>query len=114
MFVPVAKGTAKIVVFGRVLLKQVQGLLMTRPAITGRGFLSIGNHQRHMNRMARHASLKIHILGVLFVAIHAAWNLPMGCVAFVASQIRVGAGVFLDFDALLLVAGQASCDKFTF
>ena len=44
MFFPVAKGTAKIMVFGRVLLKQVQGLLMTRPAITGRRLLSIGNH----------------------------------------------------------------------
>ena len=98
---------------GRIILKQRQRLLMTRPAIMGRGLLSIGNHQRHMDRMARHAGLKIHVLGVLLVAIHAAWNLPMGCVALVASHICVGAGVFFDLNTLLLVAGQAGCDKLT-
>ena len=86
---------------------------MTRPAIMGRGLLSIGNHQGHVDRMARHAGLKIHILGVLFVAIHAAWNLPMGCVALVASHIGVGAGVFFDLNTLFLVAGQAGRDKLT-
>jgi hypothetical protein len=57
--------------------------------------------------MARHTGLKIHVLGVFFVAIHTAGNLPMDRVALVASQICVGAGVFLDLNTLLLVAGQA-------
>ena len=39
MFVPVAKGTAKIVVFGRVLFKQAQSLLVTGPAIMGGSIL---------------------------------------------------------------------------
>jgi hypothetical protein len=37
----------------------------------------------------------------------------MGCVALVASHVRVGAGVFFDLNALLLVTGQAGCDKLT-
>jgi hypothetical protein len=113
MFVPVTKSTTKFMVFGRIVCQQGQSLLMTRPAIMGRGFLSIGDDQGHMDRMARQAGLKIHVLRVLFVAIHAAWNLPMGCVALVASHICVGAGVFFDLNTLLLVAGQAGCDKLT-
>jgi hypothetical protein len=105
MFVPVAEGTAKCVVLGRILLKQIQGLLMTRSAIMRRRVLSIGNHQRHVGGMARQAGLEIHILSMLFMAIHTARDLPMGCVAFVARQICVGAGVFLDLHALLFVTG---------
>jgi hypothetical protein len=37
----------------------------------------------------------------------------MGCVALVASHICVGAWVFFDLNTLLLVAGQAGCDKLT-
>jgi hypothetical protein len=57
--------------------------------------------------MARHTGLKIHVFGVFFVTIHAAGNLPMGCVALVASHVCVGAGVFFDLNTLLLVAGEA-------
>jgi len=113
MFVPVAEGTAKCMVLGRILLQQGQSLLMTRSTIMGRGLLSIGNHQGHVDRMTRHAGLKIHIVGVLLVAIHAVWNLAMGCMALVASHICVGTRVFLDLQTLLFVAGQASRDKLT-
>jgi len=51
---------------------------------------------------------------MLFVAIHTARDLAMGCVALVASHICVGTGVFLDLNALLLVTGQASRGKLTF
>jgi hypothetical protein len=113
MFVPVTKGTTKVMVLSPILLKQIQGRLMTRPAIMGRGLLGIGNHQRHVDRMARQTGLKIHILGVLFVAIHAARDLPMGRVALVASHICVGTRVLFNLNTLLLVAGQTSRDKLT-
>ena len=44
MFILVAKDTGKIMVFGPVLGKQVEGLLMTPPAVMRRGLLSIGDH----------------------------------------------------------------------
>lgn len=103
VFVLVAKDTGKIMVLGRILCQQVHCLLMTGPAIRRWGVLGIGNYQRHMNRMARHAGLKIHILGVFFVALRTVRNLPVCCVALVTGQIRVGARVLFDLVTLLLV-----------
>jgi hypothetical protein len=101
MFILVAKRTGKIMVFGLILCKQVKGLLMTRPAVMRRGLLGIGDDQRHVDRMARHTGIKIHVFGVLFVAIGTVWNLPVGCVALIARHIRMGTRVFLDLVTLL-------------
>ena len=101
MFILVAKDTGKIMVLGRVLCKQVEGLLMTRPAIMRRGLLGICHDQWHVNRMARHAGIKIHVFGVLFVTLGTVGDLPVDRVTFATRYIRVGAGVFLHLVALL-------------
>jgi hypothetical protein len=101
MFVLVAKHTGKVMVFGCILGQQVEGLLMTRSAIMRRGLLGICNDEWHVDRMAQHAGIKIHIFGVLFVALRTVRNLSVGCVALVASHIRVGTGVFLELVTLL-------------
>ena len=107
VFVLMASHTAHVVVFGRGLGQQVVGVTVTgRAPLVGR-LLTVCDDQGHVHRMARHTGLKIHVLGVFFVTIHAAGNLPMGCVAIVASHICMGAGVFFDLNTLLLVAGQA-------
>ena len=107
VLVLVASHTAHVVMFGRRLQQQVVGLTVTGPTpLVGR-LLTVCDDQGHVGRMARHTRLKIHVWGVFFVAIHAAGDLPMDRVALVASQICVGARVFFDLKALLLVAGQA-------
>jgi hypothetical protein len=99
--------TTHVVMFRRRLQQQVIGLSVTGPTpLVGR-LLTVCDDQGHVGRMARHTRLKIHVLSVFFVAIHAAWNLLMGRVTLVASHISVGARVFFDLKALLLVAGQA-------
>jgi hypothetical protein len=114
VFVLMAKYATQIVMLALTVSKKRHGILMTGPAIMRRGVLRIGNHQRHVGRVARHAGLEIHVLGVFFVAIHAAWNLAMGRVALVAGQIRMGAGVRFHLVTLLRVTGQASFRNFTF
>ena len=101
MFILVAKDTGKIMVFGRILGQQVEGRLMTRPAIMRWRLLGIGDDQWHVNRMARHAGIKIHVFGVLFVTLGTVGDLPVDRVAFATRYIRVGTGVFLDLVALL-------------
>jgi hypothetical protein len=64
--------------------------------------------------MAGFASLKIHVLGVFVMAIHANGNQPVCGVAFITRQIRVSTGVVFYFLALLCVTGKAWSDQLTF
>ncbi len=114
MLVLVAKYAGKIVVLGRILGQKIQGFLMTGTAVMRRGVLGILHHQRHMDGMARHTGLEIHIIGMLFVALRAVRNLAVGRMTFVAGEVRVGAGMGLDFVTLLLVAGETRTGQLTF
>ena len=109
-----AKGAGKLVVLGWVLLQQVERDWVTPPAKRRGGFLYELYDRGHMHWMTREASLKIHVLGVLLVAVHTVWNLAMNRMALVAGQVRVGARVGLDLITLLLVTCQARCSKLPF
>lgn len=114
VFGPVTKCACKVVVFGRVLFKQAQSLLVTGPAIMGGSILRVSNLQRPVHRMARNAGLEVHVFSVLLMAIHAARDLPVHAVAFVASQIRVCTGVTLDFVSLLLMTCKTGLGNLSF
>jgi len=114
MFVPMAISTRKIVVFGRVLLKQARSFLMTCPTVMRWGFSNVSDLKRHVNRMAGLTGLKIHVLGVFFVTFHAIRDLPVDLMALVASHVRMCAGVVFHLFTLLLVAGKARASNFTF
>jgi hypothetical protein len=66
------------------LVKKTKGLLMTSAAIVSWCFWNIGYERRHVDRMARQASLEVHVFCVLLVAIHAVWNKTMSGVTLIA------------------------------
>lgn len=107
MFVWVALRAGNLVMLKLTLVKEVNGLLMTGPAVMSGGVLGISDHRGHVDRMAGQAGLKFHVLCMLFVAIHAVWNQPVGCVTFVAGHVRVGTWRLLYLVTLLLVTGEA-------
>jgi hypothetical protein len=106
--------TGKIVMFGRVCLKQGHSILMASPAVARRDLIRVSDYKRHVNRVASFAGLKIHVGGVLFMAFHAIRNLSMCCMAFVASQISVSTGLSLYFFTLLRVTCEAGAGNVTF
>ena len=103
----VALRTRNIVMFELAFVKEIEGDLMAGPTIMSRGIVGVRDHQRLVDRMARQTGLKIHVFGVLFVAIHAIRDEAMGRVALVARHVGMRAGVFTDLVTLLLMTRQA-------
>ena len=114
VFAFMAKGTGKFMMFGWVLVEQVVCDLVTPSAERRGGFLNELHERGHMHRMTRKASLKIHVFGVLLVAVHTVRNLAMNSVALVARHISVGTRVALNLITLLFVTCQARCTKLAF
>ena len=86
---------------------------MTRPAVLRGGIISISDHKRHMDRMAAYACLKVHVLGVLFVAFHATRDLFVGCcMAFGTGHICVDARVVFKILTLFWVTRQTWSGNF--
>jgi hypothetical protein len=109
MLIPMAISAGKIVVFGRICLKQAPGFLMTCRAVTRRDLASVSNFERHMNRVAGEAGLELHILCVLFVTVHTLRDLSVCCVALAASHVRMSTGVVFHLFTLLLVTCETRC-----
>lgn len=65
-----------------------------------------------MNRVAGLAGLKVHIRGMLVMAIHANGDQPMCRVTLITRQIRVSTGMILYFLTLLGMAGETRSGKF--
>ncbi len=106
MFIPMTIRAGKIMVLGHIFFQQVERLLVTSPAVTGRDILGVGNLRGHVDRMTRYASLKLHVWCVLFVTFHTIRNLPVDGVTLVASYIRVSTPILFDLITLLLVTCQ--------
>ena len=114
MFLFMTMSTGKIVMFGRVCLKQGHSIFMASPAVVRRDLIRVSDYKRHVNRVASFAGLKIHVGGVFFMAFHAIRNLSMCCMAFVASQISVSTGLSFYFFTLLRVTCEAGTGNVTF
>jgi len=78
------------------------------------GFSNISDHKRHVDRMAGLTRLKVHVLCVFFMTLHAIRDLPVGLMALAASHVRMGAGVVFHLFTLLLVAGKARTGNLSF
>jgi hypothetical protein len=96
--------TRKIVVLGLICFKQGEGFVMACSAVVRRYLVRVSDNERHMNRVASLTGLKIHILGVFFVALHAIRYLSVSCMALVTGQIGVSTGLSLYLLTLLGVA----------
>ena len=114
VLIPMAISAGKIVVFGRVCLKQGPSFLMTCRAVMRWGLANVSNFKRHMNRMAGEAGLEFHILCVLFVTHHTLRDHSVCCMAFAASHVRMGTGVVLHLFTLLLVTCETRSGNVTF
>lgn len=115
MLMLVAINTGQIVVFGRICFQQTDSLFMTCPAVVRGGFLSVSDHKRHVDRMAAYACLKVHVLGVLFVAFHATRDFFVGfCVALVTGHISVDTRVFCKLITLFWMTRQTWSGNFAF
>ena len=114
VFIRMTGGTGKVVVFGCICLKQDHRVFVASAAIVRRDFWPVSDDERHMNRMAGLAGLKVHVPCVFFMAIHTNRDLPVFRVALVASQIRVSTGMILYFLTLLRMAGEARSGEFAF
>jgi len=77
VFVRMTSGTGKVVVFCCICLKQGHRILMASAAIMRRSLRRVGDYERHMNRMAGLAGLKVHVCGVFLMTIHANRDHPM-------------------------------------
>lgn len=78
MFLLMTVNARKVVVFRSIRLKQRHGLAVTRTAVMRRGRIRVGDHQRHMNRMACFTGLKIHVFSMFLMAFHALGDQPVG------------------------------------
>jgi hypothetical protein len=114
VFLLVAISTGKIVVFGRIRLEKGHGFAMTPPAVVRWNLIRVSDHKGHVNRVARLTGFKIHVCGVLFVALHAIRDLPVHGVTLVASQIRVGTRLGFHFVPLLWMACETGTGNVTF
>jgi hypothetical protein len=114
MFLLVTISTGKIVVFGRICLKQGYGFAMTTPTVMRWDVIGVTHDKRHMNGMAGLTGLKVHVCCVFFMALHAIWDLPMHCVTLVACHVSVGTGLGFHFFPLLRMAREAGTGNVTF
>jgi hypothetical protein len=104
MFFLMTIGAGKVVVLRRICLKQRNRFLMTAPAIIRRDIIGVSYDKWHVHRVAGLAGFKIHVCGVFFVALHAAGDLTVSCMAFVAGQISVSTRLGFYLFALLRMA----------
>ena len=77
VFIWVTRRTGKIVVFGRICLKQGYSFAMTTPAVTRWNVIRVSHDKGHVYRMARLTGRKVHVCRVFFMALHAVfqgWN----------------------------------------
>jgi hypothetical protein len=114
MLIPMAISAGKIVVFGRICLKQAPGFLMTCRAVTRWGLANVSNFKGHMNRVAGEAGLELHVLCVLFVTHHTLRDLSVCCMALAASHIRMSTGVVFYLFTLLLVTCETRSGNLAF
>jgi len=113
MTILMAISASKIVVLGLILCKEVGCLLMAGPTIMRRGVLAVSYDERHMHGMAGLAACKILVLGVFFMALHAARDLSVGRMTLAASHIRMSARMPSHLITLLLVTCKARTGDLT-
>jgi hypothetical protein len=114
MFFLMTISTGKIVVFGRICLKQGESFAMASPTVARWDLIGVSDYKRHVNRVAGLTGLKIHVRSVFFMALHAIRDLSVSCMAFVASQISVSTGLSFYFFPLLRVTSEAGTSNITF
>jgi hypothetical protein len=101
VFIGMTRGTGKVMVFRCICLKQGHCLFVTSTAIMRRDIRWIRNHERHMDRMAGFARLKVHIVCVFFVTLHTNGDQAVLRMTLVAGEVRVRTGMLVYLFSLL-------------